>query len=411
MQYLGLLRRTPVLVLWSSQVLTVLGDRFYALAVIWLALQKSGPVAMGLVAIAESVPYIVIGVGGHRIAARFTSLSGLALLDAGRAVLVAVLPAVWAAGGTPAMLSLVVALGIAGSIVDPNLATIVPDLVGPDEVTGIVSLMDLTGRISRVAGPGLAGIVLLAAPTDSLFLIDAATFAVSAIALAALTKVIASAARPSSITRVEAPATKVSARVALRAEPDLSTVLAVNGFGFILNAVPALGIPVLLVHRMHAGAGAYGAVLAATGVGALIGNAVAARNRMPGAFVTRFCLAWAVSGLLLVATGLASNLEWLLAFSAASGVITPIIGVALRARLSLFPKPERLRLMSINFTVIRGCGTVGMAAIPAIIADAPEQTFIVAGAALSVVATAALLRSRSSVSTRGTNGHLASSNA
>ncbi|MBO0883213.1 MAG: hypothetical protein J2P17_23330 [Mycobacterium sp.] len=69
MAYLGLLRRPPVLVLWSSQALSVLGDRFFALAVMWLALQKSGAVAMGLVAIAESVPYIVMGAVGHRILA------------------------------------------------------------------------------------------------------------------------------------------------------------------------------------------------------------------------------------------------------------------------------------------------------------------------------------------------------
>src|SRR5437879_10383241 len=62
----------------------------------------------------------------------------------------------------------------------------------------------------------------------------------------------------------------------------------------------------------------------------------------------------------------------------------------------MFPKPERLRLISINFTVIRGCGTVGMAVIPAIIADAPEQGFIVGGCALAVVATMAVLLGRRS---------------
>jgi hypothetical protein len=407
MPYLGLLRRRPVVVLWSSQALSVLGDRFFALAVMWLALQKSGAVAMGLVAIAESVPYIVMGAVGHRIVARFMSLFGLALVDAGRALLIAVLPWAWAVGGTPSMLSLVVALGIAGAIADPNLATIVPDLVAPEEVTGIISLMDLTERIARVAGPGFAGIVLLAAPTDSLFVIDAATFAVSGIALAALTRAVTPSAAPSQMTSVDAPDEKVSARVAFKANPDLRTVLAVNGFGFFLNAVPALGMPLLLVHHMHAGSGAYGSVLAASGVGALLGNAVAAKIGQTGAFVTRFCLAWAVSGLLLAATGMASGLGWVLAFSAGSGLIAPIIGIALRTRLSLFPKPERLRLMSLNFTIIRGCGTVGMAVIPAIIADAPEQGFIVAGCALTVVATmAALLRPRSSPPTIGPMGRV-----
>jgi hypothetical protein len=106
MAYLGLLRRPPVLVLWSSQALSVLGDRFFALAVMWLALQKSGAVTMGLVAIAESVLYILMGAVGHRILARFTFLPRLALVDAGRAFLIAVLPWAWAVGGTPVVLSL-----------------------------------------------------------------------------------------------------------------------------------------------------------------------------------------------------------------------------------------------------------------------------------------------------------------
>jgi hypothetical protein len=100
--------------------------------------------------------------------------------------------------------------------------------------------------------------------------------------------------------------------------------LAVNGFGFFLNAVPALGMPMLLVHHLHAGAGAYGAILAASGTGALLGNAVAARNIQTGAFVTRFCLAWAVAGLLLAATGMASTLGWMLALSAGSGCRWPV---------------------------------------------------------------------------------------
>jgi hypothetical protein len=65
--------------------------------------------------------------------------------------------------------------------------------------------------------------------------------------------------------------------------------------------------------------------------------------------------------------------------------------------------------MSINFTVIRGCGTVGMAVIPAILANAPERGFIIAGCALAVVATiAALLGRRSAPPTIGVIGRTAS---
>ncbi|MEU4419280.1 hypothetical protein AB0F81_01540 [Actinoplanes sp. NPDC024001] len=79
MGYLGLLRQRPVLVLWSSAMLSVLGNRLYGLAVMWVVYASTGSAAMmGLVAVIESVPYIVIGTFGRRLIARFSSFGALA---------------------------------------------------------------------------------------------------------------------------------------------------------------------------------------------------------------------------------------------------------------------------------------------------------------------------------------------
>ncbi|MRH93447.1 hypothetical protein GFY24_39605 [Nocardia sp. SYP-A9097] len=56
--------------IWTAQLLSILGDCFYALAIMWVALQRSGPVAMGAVAIAESVPFILIGTFEARLLRR-----------------------------------------------------------------------------------------------------------------------------------------------------------------------------------------------------------------------------------------------------------------------------------------------------------------------------------------------------
>lgn len=66
MEHLRLLRRRPVLVLWLAQSLSVLGDRLYALAVMWVVYAATGSASlMGLVAVAESLPYIVLGTVGR----------------------------------------------------------------------------------------------------------------------------------------------------------------------------------------------------------------------------------------------------------------------------------------------------------------------------------------------------------
>ena len=396
-----ILRRPPILVLWSAQTLSVLGDRFFALAIMWLALERSGPVTMGLVAIAESLPYIALGAVGRRLAEQFTSFRVLAGVDLVRGGLTVALPWLWATGGTPSMLAAVLALGVAGAVFDPNLGALVPDLVGADEVPAMTAAMDLTGRIARVAGPALAGIVLLAAPTQALFLADAATFAVSAVALFALARTPSRAPGASSDTEVGDESVPAQARELLRQHPALRAALAVHGLGLFVSAIPAIGMPVLLAHHLHDDASAYGLVLAVSGVGALIGNLAASQARLTEKFPSRFCLAWAVTGILLAATGAASTLLWVAVFSALSGVVSPFVSIAMTARLSAFEQPERLRLMQVNFGVMRSCGTAGMAVIPAVIADIPAAGFIGGGTLLAVASAAAWLVSPA-LAARGT---------
>lgn len=181
-----LLRHRPVLAIWLGQLLSVTGDRFFALAVMWVALQRSGPMTMGLVAIAESVPYIAMGAVGHPIVSRFVSFRRLAGVDAVRAGLTVLLPFAWMEAGTPAMLAVVAALGGLGAVFDPALSALVPELVDEPQRPVLVALMDLTTRLARIGGPALAGVLLAVAPMTALFVADAATFAVSAVALALL---------------------------------------------------------------------------------------------------------------------------------------------------------------------------------------------------------------------------------
>ncbi|MGP4089112.1 MFS transporter [Streptomyces sp. KR55] len=390
MGYVRLLRRRRVLALWGAQALSVFGDRLYAMAIMWIAWQESGASAMGLVAVAESVPYIVMGALGRRIMDRFASLRALAGVDAVRVVLVAALPWAWDAGGTPAMLTLAALLGLAGAVFDPNLGALVPDLVRPDEVQAVNGLMDLTGRIARIAGPGAAGALLLVIPEPALFLLDAATFAVSALVLAALGR---AASAPAAGPVPPAAAVKLRARSLLRAHPATAAAITVHGAGILAQAV-ALAMPALLAARFDAGAGAYGLVLAATGAGALAGNLVAGNVRLPASPPVRYCLLWAVSGLLLAFTGSAGNLAVLLLISAASGAVAPFLGITLQTHLAGFPAAARRRLMAIDLTVIRTAGTASMLVIPAAAAASPTAGFWAGGMATVAVAVTGAVAAR-----------------
>ncbi|MEU1623076.1 MFS transporter [Streptomyces sp. NPDC005722] len=268
MGYVRLLRRRRVLALWGAQALSVFGDRLYAMAIMWLAWEKSGAAAMGLVAVAESVPYVVMGTVGRRVMDRFASLRALAAVDASRIVLVALLPVAWGTFGTPGMLVLAAAVGAAGAVFDPNLGALVPDLVKPGEVQAVYGLMDLTGRLARITGPGAAGVLLAVMPQPALFWLDAATFAVSAAVLARLGR---SARKSAPAGKRPTAPERLGARVLLRSHPATGAAIGVHGAGIFAQAV-SFALPALLAARFHAGAGTYGLILATTGAGALAGT-------------------------------------------------------------------------------------------------------------------------------------------
>ncbi|MEU0051392.1 MFS transporter [Streptomyces sp. NPDC006309] len=376
-----LLRRGPVMLLWGAQTCSVFGDRLYAMAIMWLAWKQSGAAAMGWGAVAESVPYIVLGTLGRSLVARFAALGRLAVVDVVRAVLVGVLPLVWDTFGLAGMLACAVLLGVGGALFDPNLGALVPELVEPDDVQAVNGLMDLTGRIARIAGPGVAGVLLAVVPRQGLFWLDAATFVVSGVALAVL-----SGARVAAVpTKAQEGKIRPRARVLLRTRPETAAAIGVHGAGIFAHSV-ALVLPAFLAAHLHAGAAAYGAVLAATGAGSLAANTVAGNVRMPGSLPVFYCATWAVSGLILASVALAGSLPVLLAVSVLLGAVNPFLQVALSTHLSAFPPAARLRLMSVDLTVIRTAGTVSMLFVPGLAGADPVSAFPLAGLSLVLVA-------------------------
>ncbi|GHC37983.1 hypothetical protein GCM10010507_09440 [Streptomyces cinnamoneus] len=171
--------------LWLSMTLSVLGDRLYGLAAMWVVYAATGSSSlMGLVAAVESLPYIVLG-GSATVMARFSRWRRLAWIDAGRAAAAAGVPLLWSPDlpGFVAMLVLVLLLGGLSAVFEPNLGALIPQLVEPDEVAQVSCLFDLTARVAAVIGQGCVGVLLQLVSEIQLFAIDGFTFVVSALAL------------------------------------------------------------------------------------------------------------------------------------------------------------------------------------------------------------------------------------
>ncbi|MCJ1679347.1 MFS transporter [Streptomyces sp. APSN-46.1] len=393
MGYLTLLRQRPVLVLWLAQSLSVLGDRLYALAVMWVVYAATGSASlMGMVAVAESLPYIVLGTLGRRLVSRFSSYRALAWVDGARAAVAVALPFLWSpdARGIVLLLAGVLLLGTLGALFDPNLGALVPDLVEPERVQQITGLLDLTGRIARIAGPASIGLLLLFVSEVQLFALNGATFGVSAVVLRWLARRNATAAGPP----VERPGGRARSSVrawpVLREHPRVGLAIGLHGVALYCSAVTAIGMPALLATRYGAGAAVYGLVTAAMGIGALLGNPLAS-NRRSGGWLTVYCGAWAVQGAATACMGLVLDLPALLLLSLLTGSVTPATSVTLRAHLGAFAPTERLRLMSVDQTVIRTGGTAGMLLLPLLVDASPRGAFFAGGLMVTGTALGALL--------------------
>ena len=378
--YLRLLRSPAVLGLWVAQAQSVLGDRLYALAMMWLIWQVThSAFLMGLAAVLESVPYVVAGVACTRLLAWFGSLGRLALVDAARALVVAVVPLTWGSGsGVPVLLAAAAVLGCLGAVFDPNLAAFVPELADPGQVQQVTGLMDLTGRLARVAGPASAGLLLVLVPVVGLYGVDAVTFAVSAGVMACLARKARRGTRvPAARSRAAGPRVWL---LLLRRDARLLAAIGMHGAGVMASTLPAIAMPVLVTVRLHASAGGYGLVMAAAGLGALAGSPVAGNLRPVTRFPGAYFAAWAATGAVLAATGQAGSLLAVAVLAFAGGLVVPVSAVCLSTYLARrYPRPERLRLAAADQAIIRACGTCGMLALPALAAAHPSAGFTAAG--------------------------------
>ncbi|MFB7619675.1 hypothetical protein [Kitasatospora sp. NPDC056181] len=219
---------------------------------------------------------------------------------------------------------------------------------------------------------------------DGLFWLDAGTFALSAVALAALGAGTARQREPAPAGATAAPALVPRARALVRTHPETGVVLAVHGIAIFAGAV-SIVMPALVAVRLGGGVGMYGVMLAATGAGSIVGNAIAGNVRLPKSLPTLYCAAWAVSGVLMAVTGSVSTVAELVAVSAAYGAVSPFLAVALSTHLAQFPPAARRRLLTLDQTVIRTMGTLAMAGIPALASAHPRAGFTAGGVATAMV--------------------------
>jgi len=359
--------------LWLSQVLSAIGDQLHSLAVIWISIQIGGAKA-GFVAAAGTTAGIVVGLFAGVYADRWNRRSAMIAVDALRAVAVLVLAVVAQSGQLQLWQMAVVAVVVSalGSLFNPCMTASLPALVSqPENLRAITALMIMTFRIARLVGPGIAAVVLAYLPISAFFVIDSASYVVSALAIWSLgTKYMWRPQQASTAAGVRGIMLDLSLSARLVAKnPQLAFNLSLCLFEpGLWCAAYLVGLPLMIKHAAFGSSDtsvtAYATIICAYGFGnvsSLVALGTRVLHKRAGFFSG---VGITIMGVGFLFLSFAPNLFLACiaaAFAAAGG---PIADLAMTQLLQHFPDEYRGKLNSLRFFLSGLGAAVGLGTAP-----------------------------------------------
>jgi predicted MFS family arabinose efflux permease len=175
-----LLKNGRFLRLWIGQGASFVGDAVSMIALVILVVQITGSAsAVGGALVARLLPTLASPLAGV-LADRLDRRLVLVISDLARAVLA--LGLVFA-GNLATIYALVFLMGLARTLFNPTIRAAFPSVVGGGDMTRANALISGTFSVSETAGPALGGLLVATVGVDAAFVLDSATYLVSAASL------------------------------------------------------------------------------------------------------------------------------------------------------------------------------------------------------------------------------------
>ena len=374
--------------LWSGQLVSLIGRQVTVVAIPFQVYQLThSSLAVGLLGVAQVVPYIVFSLIGGAIADRYDRRRVLLVTQTLLATCSLALAAMaFNKVGSLPLLYLLAALIAALSASDlPSESAIVPNLVAPRHLAPALSLNFAQFQASLVVGPAIGGVVLSALGLPFAYLIDAASFG------AALLAIVLIAAQPPSGASTESPLRAIVAGLRFVSRRGEIT----GGFAIDLSAMifgmPRAVFPALAAGTFHGGATVLGLLYSASGLGATVGSLLSGfvgRIRHQGRAVILSAMLWGAAIALFALAGFSLPLALvLLAIAGAADIISAICRNTIIQTVS--PDNLRGRASAANSMVVVGGPYLGdLRAGSMAAAFGPEVSLLSGGIACVVVCAA-----------------------
>ncbi|HEY0374400.1 MAG TPA: MFS transporter [Amnibacterium sp.] len=253
------------------------GDWLYNVALLVFVFDRTHSVLWVSITTAVRVlPIVVLGPLGGALADRFDRRRLMILADVVRAALMLLLTVVVTTGAPVVLAPVLAGLATAASIAyPPATAASTPKLVPAADLPGANAVRSVIGAASVLGGPAIGALLLALTNPASLFAINAGTFVLSALLVAAIP------AGPAFAPAGSAGADPLLRQLAdglreLRRHPVAARFVGADILCSVLYGAET--VLLVLVSRQDGwGDHGYGLLLAATGAGGVIGTALVSR--------------------------------------------------------------------------------------------------------------------------------------
>jgi predicted MFS family arabinose efflux permease len=254
------------------------------------------------------------------------------------------------------LLLLTFALALGTALMGPAFQMVITDVVPPSQVSSAVSLNSAGFNLARAVGPALGGIILAKSGAGFTFLLNAVSF---------LAVIVVIYRWQPTVRKSVLPAERFTGAIRagfryLRYAPALQSVLLRTGCFVLFGSALWALLPLVVRNELHLGPSAYGMMLAALGVGALLGAVILPRikGRMSVELLVDCNIA--LFGAVTIATALLRSYPLLLVVLVAGGVawmiLLSLLNVSAR---SVVPAWIQARALAAYLLVFQGGTALG----------------------------------------------------
>jgi MFS family permease len=389
-------RNRSLVGLISAELVSLTGSSMTFIALPWFVLATTGSTAkMGWVLAAEMLPIALFGIPAGTVISKLGSKRTMLICDAARGPLMLVIPILHHYGhlSFAALLATTFAMGTFTAPYMASSRLIIPEVAGEDEqaAASVGALLSGANQLTQLAGPVLAGVLLVATSPSTVLVVDGLTYVFSFLIIATVVRV---------GRRIEAAAQQKGMLSGIKYLLHDSLLGPITIAACVLNFVAQgiiIGVEAIAWFRYNQSGHIVGYLFAGFGIGALAGALVAQQIAQKVPLLKLAAVAVVAMPLPLFLLSPATAWPVAVLIVAACGFFVPLVNAPIVGLLTVrTPVELRPKVVTGFMTVATMAGPFGFLAAGYILRHTSINTFFVGLPALlllgSLVFAAVLLR-------------------